>query len=67
MVESEKPVLVITGVTGFLGSHILLACLNEKKWHIRGTVRNLADEQLAPLKQALGELFNEVELVQADL
>ena len=42
----EKPVIVITGVTGYIGSQLLDYCLKGEladKYRIRGTVRNPED------------------------
>lgn len=57
MVESSsKPLLVITGVTGFLGSHILKECIKENKWRIRATVRDLKNkDNIEVLRLAVGD------------
>jgi uncharacterized protein YbjT (DUF2867 family) len=57
MVESySKPLLVITGVTGFLGSHILKECIKENKWRIRSTVRDLKNkDKIEVLRLAVGD------------
>lgn len=72
MVESSnKPVVVITGVTGFLGSQVLNEFLNGEgagQYKIRATVRdktNLA--KLKPLQDFFGEKLSEVEFFNADL
>jgi nucleoside-diphosphate-sugar epimerase len=43
MVEStpSKPVVLITGVTGFLGSHVCMEFLKSGIFKVRGTVRDL--------------------------
>lgn len=65
---STKPIVVITGVTGFLGSHVLEQFLRDGTYAVRGTVRDKnSEEKIAPLKTALGHLFNSVTLVNADL
>lgn len=59
---------MITGVTGFLGSHVLKACVAENRWRVRGTVRDLSNtSQLQQLKAAVGDKMEDVELVHADL
>ncbi|CAJ1353931.1 unnamed protein product [Effrenium voratum] len=64
----EKPVVVITGVTGYLGSATCLAFLQDGSFSVRGTVRSTSNEKkLQPLKLGLGELFAGLELVEADL
>ena len=60
--------MVITGVTGFVGSHICDYFLKDGTFDVRGTVRDLKNEnKLAPLKKAFGENFNKLDLVEADL
>jgi nucleoside-diphosphate-sugar epimerase len=68
MVESSRKRVVITGVTGFVGSHICDYFLKDGSFDVRGTVRDLKNEnKLAPLKISFGENFNKLELVEADL
>ena len=65
----ERPLVVITGVSGNVGSCVTLMFLQDGSYRVRGTVRNPNDEaKVAPIRQAFGdELFNKMELVQADL
>ena len=65
----ERPLVVITGVSGNVGSHVTLMLLQDGGYRVRGTVRNPNDEsKVAPIRQGFGEeLFNQLELVQADL
>ena len=68
MVESSKKKVVITGITGFLGSHVCDYFLKDGSFEVRGTVRDKNNEtKLAPLRKAFGENFNKLELVEADL
>ena len=68
MVESSKKKVVITGITGFLGSHVCDYFLKDGSFDVRGTVRDKNNEnKLAPLRKAFGENFNKLELVEADL
>ncbi len=68
MVESSKKKVVITGITGFLGSHVCNYFLMDGSFDVRGTVRDKNNEtKLAPLRKAFGENFNKLELVEADL
>ena len=67
MVES-KPLVVVTGITGFLGSHTALQFLLDGGFRVRGTVRSLANEdKLKPIKEHFGEHYENLELVEADL
>ena len=67
MVES-KPKVVITGISGFLGSQVTAYFLRDGAYAVRGTVRDTKNEKkLAPLRKAFGEDFARIELVEADL
>lgn len=64
----EKPLVTITGVTGFLGAQTALKFFEEGGFRVRGTVRaknNAA--KIDPLKKTLGDFFDQIELVEADL
>lgn len=72
MVETQsKPVVVITGVTGFLGSQVLNEFLNGEgagQFKIRATVRDRTNlSKLKPLQDYFGEKLAEVEFFNADL
>jgi len=64
----SKPRVLITGCSGYLGSWTTLKALESGKYIVRGTVRNKADaKKVGLLKEALGEHFDDLELVSADL
>ena len=66
--EGEKPLIVITGVTGYLGSHTCLLFLKDGGFKVRGTVRDKDNAlKIDPLKTSFGDLFGQLELVNADL
>ena len=68
MVESSRKKVVITGITGFLGSHVCDYFLKDGTFDVRGTVRDKKNEaKLAPLRKAFGDNFSKLELVEADL
>jgi len=68
MVESIKPTVVITGVSGYLGSHVALVFLRDGSYNVIGTVRDTKNPaKVEPLKKGLGDLFNNLTLVEADL
>jgi len=63
-----KPVVVITGVSGYVGAQVASVFLSDGSYKVRGTVRSTSNEaKLAPLRKAFGSLFDELELVEADL
>ncbi len=68
MVESTRAKVVITGITGFLGSYVCDYFLKDGGYHVRGTVRDKNNEKkVAPIRKAFGENFSKLELVEADL
>jgi len=72
MVESSpKEVILITGITGYLGSHVAKQILDLKndRYKIRASVRSLENQaKLAPLRKAFGEEgYVSIEFVEADL
>jgi nucleoside-diphosphate-sugar epimerase len=63
-----KPLVVITGISGYLGSHVCLLFLKHGGYRVRGTVRDTKNpEKMDPLRKAFGEHFDQLELVEADL
>jgi nucleoside-diphosphate-sugar epimerase len=68
MVESSRQKVVITGISGFLGSYVCDTFLRDGRFNVRGTVRDAKNERkVGPLRKAFGDLFNELELFEADL
>lgn len=68
MVESSKPTVVITGVSGYLGSHVALVFLKDGSYNVRGTVRDTKNPvKIEPIQKAFGEYFDRLTLVEADL
>ena len=66
--ESSKKIVTITGITGFLGSHVCLTFLKDGTFKVRGTVRDKNNEKkIDPIKKAFGEYFDQLELVEANL
>ena len=65
----EKPLVTITGISGYIGSWVTLYFLQDGGFRVRGTVRDKTNAaKLEPLKRAFGEeLYNQLELVEADL
>ena len=60
MVESlSKPIVTITGVSGYVGSATCLSFLKSGNYKVRGTVRSKTNEEkIAPLRKAFGEYFD---------
>lgn len=66
---ADKPLVTITGVTGYLGMWTAKYYLEDGNYRIRGTVRDKNNaSKINPMKEMLGEeLFAQMELVEADL
>ena len=60
MVEAgEKPIVTITGISGYIGSETCLQFLRDGGFRVRGTVRNKTDAaKIGPLREGFGDLFN---------
>lgn len=68
MVESKKPIVLITGVSGYLGSHVALTFLKDGSYIVRGTVRDTKNPvKIEPLRKAFGDYFDQLTLVEANL
>lgn len=69
----EKPLIVITGITGYIGSQILNYCVEHlsDSYRLRGAVRNPDDfDKMSPLYEYFGgeeQLKAKVEIVHFDL
>lgn len=58
MVQAELPIVTVTGITGFLGSHVGLQLLEDGGYKVRGTVRSLKSAaKIDPLRKAFGDKF----------
>ena len=70
MTETTSEVVLITGITGYLGAATLLEFLQKApQFTYRGTVRDKTNEKkLKPVRDGIGaDLFSKVELANADL
>lgn len=66
--DKSKPILLITGINGYIGSWVTLKALESGEYQVRGTVRDKTNEKkIQPLRDALGDRFDQLELVNADL
>lgn len=64
----DKPIVTLTGITGYIGSETCLQYLKDGGFRVRGTVRDKNNEaKMAPIREAFGEHFASLELVEADL
>jgi GDP-D-mannose dehydratase len=64
----EKPRLLITGISGYIGAHVALEAIKSKKYKVRGSIRNKNNpEKQKLLSEAFGENMKHIEIVEADL
>ena len=59
----DKPLVLVTGASGFIAGHVCVALLATSKYRVRGTVRNLSNAE----HFGSHEHLKQVDLVQADL
>jgi len=65
--RKKMDLVLVTGASGFLASHIIKQLLDEG-YRVRGTVRSLNDEKkCAPLKELVANPKHALELCEADL
>jgi nucleoside-diphosphate-sugar epimerase len=66
MVETkdERPLVLITGITGYVGSAVAHLYLKDGRFRVRGTVRDLNDKKKidAVKKHFSDALFSQMEL-----
>ena len=55
MSVSEKPVVVITGISDFLGSHVCLEFLKNEGFEVRGIIKEQWHKSI--LKKPLGKYY----------
>ena len=66
--SDDVPLVLVTGVSGFIGSCLLKRLLEDGQYRVRGTVRNASDEaKTQPLRQLVPGAKYPLELVSADL
>jgi len=66
--ENSKPTVVVTGVTGFLGSWLTYQLLEDGRFNVRATMRDSKDEKkIDNIRQGFGKHFDNLELVTADM
>ena len=66
--QAKKPTVVITGVSGYIGSWVTKMFLDDGAYEVVGTVRDQKNEsKIAPLRNAFGDKFEQLELRNADL
>jgi nucleoside-diphosphate-sugar epimerase len=58
----ERPLVLVTGASGFIATHVIQQLLDTGKYRVRGTVRSAAKAQI------IGDAFpSHLDLVETDL
>ena len=66
--SSDKPLVTITGLDGFVGPYVGLEFLKTGDYQVRATVRKNTDQsKMAEIKKAYGSLYQDLEIVEAEL
>ena len=66
--SSDPPLVLVTGASGYIASHIVKQLLVRGDVRVRGTVRNLKnDKKVTPLREMVPEAKHPLELVEAEL
>ena len=60
------PLVLITGLDGYLGSHVALAFLENGNFRVRGTVTSLKNDMKME-KLVLGTYFSKIEIIETNI
>ena len=64
----DTPVVLVTGASGFIASHVLKVLLQDGRFRVRGTVRDAENEaKVRPLYELVPNASHPLELVSAEL
>ena len=67
-VSVDVPLVLVTGASGFLATHIVQQLLVKGQVRVHGTVRSLKNEEkVKPLQEMVPDATYPLELVEADL
>ncbi|KAI9703083.1 MAG: hypothetical protein M1820_005955 [Bogoriella megaspora] len=71
MTDESKPLVLVTGGSGFIGAHCLLALISTSSYRLRTTVRSLSKSDFVKSQLKVGgasdDSINAVEIVAANL
>lgn len=66
--KGKKPLVLVTGITGYIGAVTVKALLESKRCRVRATMRGATDEaKLATLREGFGAAFSQIEIVEGEL
>ena len=68
MAEADAPLVLVTGASGYIATHIIKQLQTQGKCRVRGTVRSLKNEdKVKELKGLVPDYTHPLELVEAEL
>ena len=66
--QDDVPIVLVTGASGYLASHIVKQLLEQGRFRVRGTVRSLENEKkVKPLRSLVANPKYPLRLIEADL
>ncbi|CAI8033251.1 Phenylacetaldehyde reductase [Geodia barretti] len=66
--EDDVPIVLVTGASGYLASHVVQQLLQDGRFRVRGTIRNLDNEKKVKfLRELVPEAKYPLRLIEADL
>ena len=66
--DDDVPIVLVTGASGYVGTHLVKQLLERGRFRVRGTVRNLSNEKkVKPLRELVAEPKYPLRLIEADL
>ena len=66
--DDGVPIVLVTGASGYVATHIIKQLLEQGRVHVRGTVRSLANEKkIKPLRDIVENPKYPLRLIEADL
>ncbi|CAI2373722.1 unnamed protein product [Moneuplotes crassus] len=64
----DKPLVLVTGVSGYVASWCVHTLIKTGKYRVRGTVRDHTNEsKMEVLRKGFGDYYDQIEFVSADL
>ena len=66
--DDDVPIVLVTGASGYIATHLIKQLLEQARFRVRGTVRSLENEKkVQPLRELVAEPKYPLRLIEADL
>ena len=63
----DVPIVLVTGASGYVSTHLIKQLLEQGRFRVRGTVGSLEEEHVRPLRELVTESKYSLRLIEADL